>query len=406
MSNIHLDTDVAIIGGGPAGMAAALSLITAGHRVRILERASEARPAGNILNLWPPAIHALSSMGVDTNKLGAPCRTTFRNAAGHIRATVNLPQKVIDQYNGGFIGLLRPDLYKRMLSAMPEGTILFNSSVETIVDKGGHVELTLGNGSIFRASVLIGADGINSTVRSTLWGPSPKRNHDLHIIGGFSFADIPGLVPNECVLSHDRYIQGTYSTILGGDGRAGHQWWMLEAWPDAKAEPEDLRAHALEMARGFPGPLKALIAATEPQALQRWPIRDRVPIPRWSKGRITLAGDAAHATSPYAAYGAGMSICDGYFLGQRLYRVDLADTKAVAAAFAEYEAFRVEHTMEQVNGAYFLGRLFHHVPFPLTYVRDAFLDNTSFLQRQVGEKNPKEISDQLDVMGPGITTRV
>jgi 2-polyprenyl-6-methoxyphenol hydroxylase-like FAD-dependent oxidoreductase len=399
---VQVDTDVAIIGGGPAGMAAALSLITAGHRVKILERAPEARPAGNILNLWPPAIHALASMGVDTAQLGAPCLTTFRSASGRVRATVNLPQKVIDQYEGGFIGLLRPDLYRRMLAAMPAGTIDFNRQVDTITETGGRVEIKLSDGSTVTAWVVIGADGINSTVRTSLWGPSAKRNHDLHIIGGFSFAPVPGLLPNECVLSHNRYVQGTYSTILS-EGRTGHQWWVLEAWPDAKPAPEDLKARALELARGFASPLGSLIAATEPDAFQRWPIRDRVPLTKWSKGRVTLAGDAAHATSPYAAYGAGMSICDGYFLGQRLHGVDLRDTPAVVRALGEYEALRVAHTTEQVQGAYFLGRLFHHVPFPLTYVRDAVLDHTGFMQRRVGEKNPTEIAEQLDVMGKGIT---
>lgn len=68
-------------------------------------------------------------MGVDTKELGAPRRTTFRNATGRIRATVELPQAVIEKYSGGFIGLLRPDLYRRMLKAIPDGTIDFDRQV-------------------------------------------------------------------------------------------------------------------------------------------------------------------------------------------------------------------------------------------------------------------------------------
>ncbi|KAL2830720.1 hypothetical protein BJY01DRAFT_260748 [Aspergillus pseudoustus] len=399
---VQMNTDVAIIGGGPAGMATALACTVAGHRVKILERAGEARPAGNILNLWPPAIHALSSMGVDVTSLGAPCLTTFRNAKGKLRATVNLPQKIIDEYHGGFIGLLRPDLYRRMLKALPADAIELNSSVESTVDHGDHVEIKLQGGRSMRARVLIGADGIGSMVRSELWGSTPRRNHNLHIIGGFSFAEVPGLIPNECVISHNRYVQGTYSTILS-NGRVGFQWWVLQAWTDEKPAPEDLRAHALSLADGFEGSLSALIKATADDAFQRWPIRDHIPIPHWSKGRITLAGDAAHATSPYAAYGAGMSICDGYFIAQRLHKVDLTDTEAVTRALKEYEALRVQHTTDQVQGAHFLGRLFHHVPFPFTLFRDAVLDYTPFLQQQAGDKNPAEIVEQLDVMGPGIT---
>lgn len=330
----HVDVDVAVIGGGPGGMAAALSFIKAGFRVKLFERYHCARPAGNILNLWPPAVHALTSMGVDTNKPGAPCLTTFRNAKGHVRATVEMPQHIIDQYQGGFIGLLRPELYKRMLDAIPDGVIEFNSQVEDIEDCGDHVRLRF------------------------------------------------------------------------SDGRDGTMWGIVEAWPDAKPAPEDLKSHAASRIPEFPDALKRLVQATAAQDIQRWPIRDRVPLKKWSKGRITLSGDAAHATSPYAAYGAGMSICDGYFLAQGLHGVDLADTAAVVRALAEYEACQLEHTTGQVNNAYFLGQVFHHTPFPLTYLRDLVFDWTGFLQQRAGDHNPKEIVQQLETMGPGITEGV
>src|SRR3546814_20342693 len=77
---------VAVIGAGPAGMAAALSLHQAGHQVSLIERYREARPAGNILNLWPPPIKALGLMGVDVSDLGAPCQSEFRRADGRVRA--------------------------------------------------------------------------------------------------------------------------------------------------------------------------------------------------------------------------------------------------------------------------------------------------------------------------------
>ncbi|GAA3756820.1 hypothetical protein GCM10022240_07060 [Microbacterium kribbense] len=129
-----------------------------------------------------------------------------------------------------------------------------------------------------------------------------------------------------------------------------------------RSSPRFLKVHAALLAAGFPAPLPELVAATSDESLQRWPIRDIPPLAHWSKGRITLAGDAAHATSPYAAYGAGMSICDGYFLGQRLAGVDLRDTAAVQRALVAYETPRILHTREQVQSAYLLGKLFHHAP--------------------------------------------
>ena len=67
-----------------------------------------------------------------------------------------------------------------------------------------------------------------------------------------------------------------------------------------------------------------------------------------------------------------------------------------------FENIRIPHTTDQVNNAYFLGRMFHHMPFPLTYLRDAVLNWTPLLQSNVGERNPREISAQLQEMGDGI----
>lgn len=395
---------VVIVGAGPAGMATALALHKVGHPVHLLERYREARPAGNILNLWPPPIKALREMGVDTNDLGAPCHTTFRGVKGNIRADVRIPDEVIQQYGGGFIGLLRPELYRRMLAAMPEGVLRTGVEVARLDDDGDRVHVALGDGAVIEAGVVVGADGIDSMVRTRLWGPSEKREHKLHIIGGYTFADVPGVERGEVVLTHDRQVQGTYSSIRD-NGRDGIQWWVLEAWDPEAEPPTDLKAHALGLARRFPAPLAGLVESTDRGHFQRWPIRDRKPLSRWSNGRITLAGDAAHATSPYAAYGAGMSIGDGYTLAQELTGVDLADTTSVTAALERYDNRRIAHTTSQVQQAYVLGKVFHHAPAPLRPIRDFILDKTPMLQKQVGEKSPAEIVAQLKEMGAGLVAR-
>lgn len=393
---------IVVLGAGPAGMASALAIHKAGHPVVIFERYREARPAGNILNLWPPPIKALRDMGVDVEDLGAPCHTTFRNTKGNIRADIQIPSTVVEQYGGGFIGLLRPDLYKRMLAALPDGMLAVDKEVASFRDQGAHVELTMKDGSIVNTPLLVGADGIDSMVRKSLWGDSPRREHRLHILGGYTFAKIPGAQHGEAVLSHNRKVQGSYTSIRR-DGTEGFQWWVLEAWNPETPAPADLFLHAQGLAERFGQPLADIVRQTNSEHIQRWPIRDRKPLKKWSEGRVTLAGDAAHATSPYAAYGAGMSIGDGYFLGKALFGTDLNDTGAVRAALEAYERPRIPHTTAQVQQAYILGQVFHHAPFLVRPLRDWILDHTPLLQKQVGERSPGEIVAQLAQMGDGIT---
>ncbi len=385
---------VAVLGAGPAGMAAALGALKAGHDVVVYERYREARPAGNILNLWPPPLKALRALGVDTEDLGAPTQSEFRNMHGKVRVNVKLGPEVRQQYGGGFIGLLRPELYERMLGTIPEGVIRFNQQVDRIEQDDRAVTLHFADGSTAEHDLLVGADGIDSLVRRTLWGDAPKREHRLHIFGGFTFTDVPGTEPNTCVLTHSRTVQGSWTSIRH-KGRDGNQWWVLTATdPDAPA-PADLKAAAARLAEGFPAPLPGLIAATEQENVQRWVLRDRPALKQWSKGRATLVGDAAHPTSPYAAYGAGMSIEDGYFLGQALRGVDLTDLAAVQRALRSYEDPRRPHTAKQVQMAWMNGKVFHHTPRLLQPMRDFVFDHTPLLQKVAGDTNPREINKQL-----------
>lgn len=388
---------VAVIGAGPAGMATALSVHQAGHEVILLERYPQARPAGNILNLWPPPIKALGLMGVDTNDLGAPCHTEFRTLDGRLRVSIALPPDVVKAYRGGFIGLLRPELYERLLAALPPGVLQLNRQVARLDQDESRVRLHMAHGEVIDVDVLVGADGIDSMVRRTLWGDLPKREHNLHIFGGYTFDEHVAAERGLCVISHSRTVQGSWSAIRH-KGRDGFQWWVLGAH-DARTEfAGDLHQTATAMGAEFGAPLPELIAATAPENVQRWVLSDRKPLRQWSKGRITLVGDAAHSTSPYAAYGAGMATEDGYFLGRRLAGVDLSEYGAVRRALQGFEEPRKPHTARHSQQAYILGQLFHHAPRPLQFLRDLILDNTPLLQKVVGEAMPREILKQIDVI--------
>ena len=110
---------------------------------------------------------------------------------------------------------------------------------------------------------------------------------------------------------------------------------------------------------------------------------------------MTLLGDAAHPTSPYAAYGAGMSIEDGYFLARELAAGDVSDPQFVRKALQAYEDRRKPHTARVSQQTYFTGKIFHHTPTFLRPVRDFIFDHTPFLQKVIGDDTPGHFLKQL-----------
>ena len=114
---------VAVVGAGPGGLATALAFHRLGFQVALFERYHEIKAAGNILNLWPPPQKVLKVIGVDTTDLGAASMTQLRRYDGRVRAEFVIPDEVAEAYQGGFIGLLRWGLYKRMVEALPSGVL-------------------------------------------------------------------------------------------------------------------------------------------------------------------------------------------------------------------------------------------------------------------------------------------
>ncbi|MBL5972254.1 MAG: FAD-dependent monooxygenase [Candidatus Leucobacter sulfamidivorax] len=378
-------------------MAAAMSLLQSGHQPTVLERYPATEPRGNILNLWPPPIEALDLLGVDIDDIGAPCQTIFRNHKGRTRATIHISDELQKKYGGDFIGLLRPDLYKRMYDSLPTGIVEPNLAVESFTQNRDGVRVQLSDGSTREFDVLIGADGINSVVRRTLWGEEPIREHNLHIFGGYTMKEFPAAKRGEVVISWSRDKQGSYTSIRS-NGKDGFEWWVIEAHPANTDFTEDYHATATRIAAEFPFPLPELVAATDPTHMHRWVLRDRIPLKKWSKGRATIIGDASHPTSPYAGYGAGMAIEDGYFLGRALAGVDLTNLAEVEAALAKFEAPRIAHTANLAERAYKLSQVMHHAPKIARPFRDLMMDHTPFLQKVAADGTPGEIMKQVDII--------
>ena len=176
----------AIVGAGPAGLSAALGLYHKGWDVHLYERYAEVKAAGNILNLWPTPQKALRALGASTENLGVPAYTQLRRYDGRVRAEFRMPEAVAREYNGGFIGLIRWGLYKRMIDALPEGVLHLSHKFIGLNDRGDSVQVEFEGREPIDVDLVVGADGIDSAVRKAIWGDSPKRYHGLHLMGGGS----------------------------------------------------------------------------------------------------------------------------------------------------------------------------------------------------------------------------
>ena len=383
---------VAVVGAGPGGLATALAFHRLGFQVALFERYHEIKAAGNILNLWPPPQKVLKVIGVDTTDLGAASMTQLRRYDGRVRAEFVIPHEVVEAYQGGFIGLLRWGLYKRMVEALPSGVLRLGHTVTGFSDRGDEVRLSFSDQPDFVADLLVGADGIDSQVRKQLWGDAPKRPHGLHLMGGFFFTD--EAIGTRGVFAHDRRVQGSYTPIRH-EGRNGYEWWVLERWTPDAPFTADVKEYALSKVSHFDEPLPSFIRRTDPEHTHRWEIKDRPPLAQWSKGRVTLVGDASHATSPYAAYGAGMSIEDGYFLAREVAAAEMTDTASVSHALQAFEERRKPHCARVTQEAYMTGKMFHRLPRVLAPVRDLVFDHTPFLQKNQGDALPAHILTQL-----------
>ena len=175
-----------------------------------------------------------------------PATQSSGPSAGHTRVRVELPDQIVKDYGGGFIGLLRPELYERLLAALPPGILQVDRAVNRFEQDETGVRLHMGDGEVIEADVLVGADGIDSLVRRTLWGEAPKREHNLHIFGGFTFDETVPAERGLCIVSHSRTVQGSWTSIRS-KGRDGYQWWVLGAHAASAEFAGDLHATAMEM---------------------------------------------------------------------------------------------------------------------------------------------------------------
>jgi salicylate hydroxylase len=339
---------VAIVGGGIGGLFAANALIAQGLRVSLYEQAPTLGEIGAGLFLTPNSVRHLQRVGLAPAVAKWGARVGIDSRYFRHDGIPIAPVQVTDSsgWNATF-GMHRADLVAMLANALPAGIVHTGHRCIGFEQEGDAARVSFAAGASTEADIVIAADGIHSELR-----PYVCRQSRPIFSGSVAYR---GLVPHERVPDWptDRWQMwlGKGRHFLALPVRAGKliayvgfvpaDEEMKESW-SAPGEPDVLQR---EFA-GWDPRIQHLLK--EVQSMLRWALYDREPLPSWTKGRLSLLGDAAHPMLPHLGQGANQSIEDGMALATILAR---ADRRTAPAALLAYERLRRERVAEIQRGA-------------------------------------------------------
>lgn len=342
---------VLIAGGGIGGLTAAAALLQKGIDVEVYEQARELREVGAGVQLAANATRVLYALGVGEELKALSCEAQGKEIrhwrTGEAWKLFDLGPASIERYGFPYLTVYRPDLLDvlaRAVRRLKADAIRLGSRCVGFDQDASSVTLKLEDRSV-RGDALIGADGVHSCIRQALFGGDRPR-----FTGVIAWR---GIVPMERLPSHMARRVGSNWVGPGGHVvhyplRAGKLMnfvgaleradWQVESWT--------ARGTTAELAADFEGwheDIQAFVRQVD--APYKWALMVRPPLERWSAGRASLLGDAAHSMLPFLAQGAAMAIEDGCIIARCLAE------HPVQEALQRYEAARRERTRRTVEGS-------------------------------------------------------
>jgi 2-polyprenyl-6-methoxyphenol hydroxylase-like FAD-dependent oxidoreductase len=325
-----------VIGAGIGGLAAAIALTGRGWEVTVLERDSQLDATGAALAIWPNGTRALEQLGLGElvqRAAARPMSAVIRKADGtpmveHRSATL------VRRYGAPLVAVRRDELLQAEYRRLEEGTVRFDCPVTRVLD--GTVEHR--GGSVLAAEVIIGADGLHSRARQWVSAGEEPRPSGLVAFRGLSRPTATAEVPFGEWWG-PRVIAGLIPLYDGGI------YWYVSLRGDRGTELED-------QLDAFAPLVRKVVRSTPPDQVLVHELFDRGPRGGWSRGRVALLGDAAHAMLPFLGQGACSSLEDAVALADALDQ-----EPAIETAIARYVRARRTPAARLIRGSRVAGDL-------------------------------------------------
>lgn len=353
--------EILVIGGGIGGLSAALALAVRGMRVRVLEKASEFGEIGYGLQMGPNAYHVMRLLGI-AERVEAqsvhPRELILMDALTDRELTrIATGTAFQARYRFPYIVVHRRDVHGALLDACrsrDEVVLMTSKELKGFTDHGDKVTVVCEDGSDYEGRAVIAADGLHSRARDLVLGDGPPR-----IAGHVVYR---GVVPIDEVVDR-RFFDSM--VIWCGPGLHFVQY-RLRGGTVMNYVATFVSERFSRGLTDFGGPdeLLAAFAQTSPAVRamlshvgkdKNWILYDRDPVPNWTRGNVTLLGDAAHPTLQYLAQGACMAIEDAVVLAARLEQAG----DDVNAALLAYQSERYLRTARVQITSRIFGDIMH-----------------------------------------------
>ena len=370
-------TEIAIIGGGIGGLAAAAFLRRAGLAATVYEQAAQLAEVGAGVVVAPNAARLLRALGVlgvfEERAVRLETGWEFRRwQDGSVLSSEDLATRCEDLYSERTYTAHRADLLDVIRCAVPGGDVRLGKRCVEVGLSGPRHTLRFADGETAEADVVIGADGIHSLVRAALTAPVPPVYSGL--------CAFRALVPGEDAPAFAR--RPAQSLWLGPGHHLVHypicagKFVNLVAFApagDYTTESWTATATVAELLAEFAGWDERLISLIRAAGTPgRWALLDRAPLTWWTRGTVTLLGDAAHPMFPFFGQGAAQAIEDGATLARCL----AANPADPAAALRRYEELRIPRTTRLQEVSHARAHVNHLPDGPEQRARDASFKDT------------------------------